>query len=464
MAGTRRKVGPLTPFIDGYRAKLRGLGYRGETIRGMVKVLGQLDRWMIIEDLVASDLDAAQVESFLDYRHHDAFRQAPTRPSVLLLLDLLIEREVIEPPPQAPLSEVDSFIGAYRIWLIDERGLARATVLRYVNTARRFLSITCVNSVGELQVSAITGIAVSSFMLAETRHYSVGAAKGRVAEMRALLRYLHVHGMTTASLNGAVPPVAGWTHTSIPRSFSAGEITALLDSCDRHAGVGVRDFAILMLLCRLGLRCIEITRIELEDIDWRSGQIVIHGKGRRVDTLPLAHDVGDAVAHYLREGRPITDDRHLFHTYRAPIRPIPPDLISDVVRRACRRAEYLRPARTGSGTRWPRRCSPKVWPWPISVRCCVIRIWQRPPSTPKWTSSRCGWSPNPGQERCHEHTHRREEFDRPLGGLPAAAQRVRARARRGSPPVATVCGLPRRIRAHDGDPRRRGALVPAAGG
>lgn len=93
-AGTRRKIGPLTPFVDGYRAKLRGLGYRGATIRGMVKVLGQLDRWMISHDLVASELDVRQLDNFLDDRRRDAFQQAPTRPSVQLLLDLLIERAV----------------------------------------------------------------------------------------------------------------------------------------------------------------------------------------------------------------------------------------------------------------------------------------------------------------------------------------------------------------------------------
>ena len=336
MSGTRRRTGPLSPFVENYRDLLRGLGYRSETIRGMVKVLGQLDRWMISNEMSVSNLDATQMDCFLAYRRADDYRQSPHRRGLRLLLDMLIEMHVVAPLPDDPLTSTEVLLDDYRRWLIEDRGLAEATVQRYERSARKFLLTG--SDAGSVDPTALTGSDVSGYLLAEAGRCSVGAVKGRVAEMRALLRYLFVHGMTPTLLSGAIPPVAGWRETSIPRYFARDDVDALLDTCDRSTALGARNFAMLMLLSMLGLRCIEIARLELDDIDWRSGHLRVRGKARRIDTLPLPHEVGDAVAGYLRDGRPHTTDRHLFQTYRAPIRGIPPDLLSDVVRRACKRA------------------------------------------------------------------------------------------------------------------------------
>lgn len=177
-------------------------------------------------------------------------------------------------------------------------------------------------------------------MLAESARCSVGAAKGRVAELRSLLRYLFLRGVTTTALAAAVPPVAGWHNTGIPPTVSPDEVQALLDSCDDRLPGGVRDFAIITLVARLGLRSIEVARMELDDINWRTGEVTIRGKARRLDTMPLPAEVGQAVATYLLRSRPSTDpaQRRLFLTCRAPRTPIRADLVGDVVEQACRRA------------------------------------------------------------------------------------------------------------------------------
>jgi site-specific recombinase XerD len=190
----------------------------------------------------------------------------------------------------------------------------------------------------EAGLAGMTGAHVTTFLLDECSRVSVGSAKGRVAELRSLLRFLYVAGIIPTSLAGSVPPVAGWQHTGIPRSMTTENVERLLGSCDRTGPLGMRDFAILILVARLGLRSIEISRLELDDLDWRAGEFVVRGKARRLDRLPLPAEVGQALADYLANARPDSDHRKVFVTARGPHRAIPPDLVSDVVRRACRRA------------------------------------------------------------------------------------------------------------------------------
>ncbi|WP_329056229.1 tyrosine-type recombinase/integrase [Amycolatopsis sp. NBC_01488] len=177
-----------------------------------------------------------------------------------------------------------------------------------------------------------------SFLLRERQRVSVGSAKGRVAELRSLLKFLYVRGLTPHLLTTAVPPVAGWRDTSIPKALPDGQVQRLLDSCDRADPMQARDFAILILVARLGLRSIEVARLELGDIDWRDGRIILRGKASREDGMPLPADVGQALAEYLADVRPATSLRPVFLSCKAPRRGIRPDLVSDVTRRACDRA------------------------------------------------------------------------------------------------------------------------------
>src|SRR5205807_1159612 len=124
----------------------------------------------------------------------------------------------------------------------------------------------------------------------------------------------------------------------LPRGITKTDARALLGGCDRRSALGRRDYAMLVTLLRLGLRAGEVARLRLDDIDWRAGELVVRGKGAREDRLPLPAEVGQAIASYLRRGRPASGRREVFLQARAPFGPIAPGTVSSTVRRACRRA------------------------------------------------------------------------------------------------------------------------------
>jgi site-specific recombinase XerD len=243
---------------------------------------------------------------------------------------------VAEAPPLA--TPLGVLLAQYRTWLVGERGLAPSTVLRYANTARRFLTEQAMTD-GVFTPAELAGSDVNAFLLRECARVSSGSAKGRVAELRSVLRFLYLQALTPLRLGTAVPPVGGWRLATLPPpAMRATDVQLLLDTCDRATAVGVRDFAMMMLVARLGLRSIEIARLELRDVDWRAGELVVRGKARRHDRLPLPVEVGEALVAYLSSGRNPTDAIHLFLTCRAPRGPIRADLVGDVVERACLRA------------------------------------------------------------------------------------------------------------------------------
>lgn len=188
MAGTRRRPGRMGPFIESYREVLLGRGYTPLTVRGLLQHVGALGRWMEAKDVVPGDLDVAVLEEFLADRQAGGRTQVRTTRSMSSLLDHLRELGVVAPMMLAP---VDPLTAEYRAWMFDDRGLAPSTVLRYENLAVRFLE-----RVGDRPLGSLNGRDVSGFLLAETARVSVGSAKGRVAEMRSLLRFLFLTGRT----------------------------------------------------------------------------------------------------------------------------------------------------------------------------------------------------------------------------------------------------------------------------
>lgn len=337
MSGTRRKPGSMGPFIEGFGLRLVELGYTPGSARGLLKGVGQLGRWMPLEGVEVGQLDAEAITAFTSARWVDGFKRVPSRSSLALLLDYLREVGVVAAEVPAPSSVLERMVDEYRHWLIIDRGLAEMTVVRYESLARSFLRER-VAADGAVVIEDLTGADVSSFLRKECARLSVGAAKGRVADLRSLLRFLYLQGLTPLALADSVPPVAGWHDTGVPASMSAADVEALLDGCNQVGHTNSRDFAILMLLARLGLRSVEVARLELSDVDWRTGEICVIGKARRRDTMPLPCDVGDAIVAYLTGSRPDTGLRQMFVTSHAPLRPIRADLVGDVVRRACQRA------------------------------------------------------------------------------------------------------------------------------
>ncbi|MGZ4332442.1 MAG: tyrosine-type recombinase/integrase, partial [Solirubrobacteraceae bacterium] len=336
MSGSRLELGRLGPFVEGYRVWLLERGYSPGTVEHELRFLGVLGRWMAAEDLVVEQLDGEVIAAFVEaHRARGRFAAVVARGSRSLLI-YLHELGVVGPERGDPLTPLGELIEEYRQWLVGDRGLAPLTVARYVALATRFLGER-VSVVDELGVKDLGGEHVTAFLLRECERLSVDSAKGKVGELRSLLRFLFVRGFTSLALGDAVPPVASWRDTRIPRAVPPADVERLIASCDRSTLDGARDAAIVLLLARLGLRSIEVARLELSDLDWRAGELLVRGKGGREDRLPLPDDVGTALAEYLTvRGR--REFRRVFLTLRAPTRPIRPDLVGDVVRRACERA------------------------------------------------------------------------------------------------------------------------------
>jgi site-specific recombinase XerD len=340
MSGSRRKPGRLGPHVDGYRAWLLELGYSPVSVTHSLVTLGHLGRWMDRYDIDVEQLSDDTVRAFLaDYV--DQHGRAPSA-GAMPLLDYLRSLGLLAREHARRLSPLDEFVGEYRDWLTVERELSPNTVRGYTRLGRQFLAKR-VSAEDELGVMGLTGRAVTRFLLRESTRMKPGSVCCYANRLRQLLRYLSMRGLADPGLASAVPSVARWREADIPRFPARPAIERLLGCCDRSHRVGVRDYAILMLLARLGLRTIEVARLELDDLYWRAGEIEVDGKGRERDRLPLPHDVGEALVAYLTlRGR--HDSRRVFLTERAPTRPIRPPGVRAVVRDACRRAGIERVA------------------------------------------------------------------------------------------------------------------------
>jgi integrase len=178
---------------------------------------------------------------------------------------------------------------------------------------------------------------VSEFLAWECSRRSTASAQQLVTGLRALLRYLHVTDVIEVPLRWAVPAVADRRGLSLPRGLEPAAVARLLTSCDRRSLTGRRDYAVLLLLARLGLRAGEVAAMRLEDLDWRVGELLVRGKGNRHERLPLPVDVGEALVSYLR-WRPASECRAVFLCVRAPLGPLSAGVVSQIVRAACTRA------------------------------------------------------------------------------------------------------------------------------
>jgi site-specific recombinase XerD len=240
------------------------------------------------------------------------------------------------PSPVDPATPAEALLERYSCYLIQERGLAASTVAAYWHVARLFLFNR--SPEGELDLERLNAAEVTDFVLDECRARRVGSAKYIVCGLRALLRFLYADGHAESQLAAAVPSVAGWRLSGLPKALSSRDVSVLLASCDRRTTVGRRDFAVLTLLVRFGLRAGEVAALGLIDIEWRVGEVVIRGKGRRQERLPLPIDVGEALAGWLRRGRPRCESPKVFTRVRAPHRGLTSSGVSGIVRAAAARA------------------------------------------------------------------------------------------------------------------------------
>lgn len=329
-------TGPLAAYADGFWGYLAGQGYAPSSAQDQLRLMAHVSRWLDGQGADASGLTTERIAAFLSARRGGHVRLVSER-AVAPMLGFLRGVGVTPPQPApVPCTRVDQLVEAYRRYLADERGLVAGTVRLRERLARLFLA--GLDEPVEEQLSRLDGAQVAAFVLRECPGRSVSAARTVVSGTRSLLRFLYLEGHLPRRLDTGVAGVAGWSMSALPRAVDPGLAAGLIACCDPATAVGRRDRAILVLLCRLGLRGQEVADLELGDVDWRAAEVVIRGKGHTRDRLPLPADVGEAVADYLRHGRPRSPSRQLFLSARAPRAPISASAVRSVVRDACRRA------------------------------------------------------------------------------------------------------------------------------
>jgi site-specific recombinase XerD len=342
-ASTRIEVtGPLAPWVARFRSSLTDQGFSRSVVTQHTRLMADLSRWLLEQKLSAGQLTEDLVLAFLKDRRVQRPGFLVARRGMVPLLSFLVDEGAVPPlTAPTPAGPVEELLASYRDYLVAERGLAPLSVQRYLTTARVFLSWLpepLDAALGQLSPGQVT-----AFVMAEVRRRRVWAAKSLTIALRSLLGFLHVAGYVGQPLGVVVPPVAGWGLRSLPRKVSAEVVSALLASCDRAGPFGRRDYAILLVLSRLGLRNGEVARLELGDVDWQAGQILVRGKGNRHETLPLPVDVGQALVDYLQHCRPRPAGcRRLFVINRAPYTGLSLSGVGSVVVAACDRAGVTR--------------------------------------------------------------------------------------------------------------------------
>lgn len=336
MIGHSKVRGPLAGIAEGFRAELDRLGYTPLSREYKVAEVARLSDWLDGRGLGIGDICSARLEEFLADLAARSTR-APTLVAMRPLLAWLRGQGLCgdDPPPES--GPLDELMQRYRHWMVTERRLAPRTMKRYEQGARLFLGERVRQGATSAGVAGLDDEAVTTFLLAQAaRRLSATSLQVWVAQLRSLLRFLFLQALIATPLGEGVPGVPGWKDTGVPRRMSAAAVQVLLDSCDRATPGGKRDLAILLLLARMGLRAAEVAGLRLEDFDWRAGELVVHGKGRRRDRMPLPSEVGNAVATYLLEVRPTALDRAVFLTLVAPPRPLGHTAVSQIVWRQCR--------------------------------------------------------------------------------------------------------------------------------
>lgn len=330
-----RVSGPLARHAMTLGDQLLLAGYPPERVVRHVQLLAQLSRWMEARGVGEAELSEERLSEFLDARRAAGYWGKLSVRWLVKLLGLIPGLEVTSAPPPA-CTAAELLIERYCHHLLHERGLAASTMRGYVDHARRFVS-RFEGADGEVDLSGVTAEAVISFVVDQRRSRCLGSAAKAVTVLRSLLRFLSMQGAVAPGLAEAVPAVS-LPKGFLPRGLSDSTVAALLDSCDTSSPMGRRDYAVLTLLIRLGLRAGEVAALTLDDLDWSHGEMVVRGKGSRQERLPLPVDVGEAVVAYLNGGRPGVDSRAVFMAMKAPIRPMTSSAVTQAVSGACKRA------------------------------------------------------------------------------------------------------------------------------
>ncbi len=313
----RHHEGPLGIHVDAYEALLREQGYSRGSTYVHLHIVADLSRWLRRRRLDAGDVDECTVERYLQSRQRfvDTYRGASFVP--YKFLGMLRDRRIVtHKTVPIVVDPREIVVDAFRQYLSQERGLSVSSQCIYTRFAHQFLRERFGR--GSLELSALSATDVTGFIRRHAHERSARSAQHIVGSLRAFLRYLRYRGEITTDLAACVPTVANWSLSTLPKFLQPGQVQQVLDHCDRHSAVGLRNYAILVLLARLGLRACEVVAMTLDDIDWEGAHLMVRGKGGQRVQMPLSAEVGHAIAAYLRKGRPRCTSRRLFIREHAP--------------------------------------------------------------------------------------------------------------------------------------------------
>jgi integrase/recombinase XerD len=317
---SRTPEGPLAPHIRPFADSLREQGYALASIHRHVLLAACFSRWLQQHGVSLRTITSDHPPRYLRYRMRKVQRGLGDTAALGHLLAFLRRKRVIpaERIPVRQLTSAERCAQAYEYYLRETRGLAKATIVNYVPFIRSFLE-DCFDD-GAVMLSHLCAGDVVRFVRCQAARLHQKRAKLLTCALRSFLRYVRYRGQTKLDLAAAVPIVANWSMSSIPRAITEDQVRHLLTTIDRRTAIGRRDYAILLLLARLGLRSGEVASLELGDIDWKAGQLSVRGKTGQRSELPLTAEAGKAIAAYLRRGRPSSTSRRVFLRAKAPVR------------------------------------------------------------------------------------------------------------------------------------------------
>jgi site-specific recombinase XerD len=312
----RLKSGPHGRLVERYAARLvRDNLVRHGTWR-CLNVVGGLLCWIAKHRCMLADVDERTVEQYLRHRATKQSIQPGDRAALKRWLSLLREEGAIAPAELPPLTSHDRIFNEFDAHLRTERGLAPKSIVRHLPIIRRFLHEVC--PAGDDDLGKISQQEVIRYIERHAQDWSPGTGRAMCWSLRAFLRYLHHQGLNPRALADCVPSMRRWKLASLPTFLPAAQVQKALDGCDRATPMGRRDYAILMMLAKLGLRADEVATLTLDDIDWRASEMLVRAKGRQRARMPIPPDVGAAIVAYLRSGRPKSSCRRLFIRVLAP--------------------------------------------------------------------------------------------------------------------------------------------------
>ena len=331
----RLQDNPLGFYLEALATSFVQDGYGDEAVRLKLALLADFGRWFGRTGLTITHVDEQLVETFVKNRKQV---RRGDRKTLQQFLDHLRKCSVIpDREPARETSPLADILGRYEKHLHSERGLNTTTILNYRPFVRKFLVERFRE--GPFSFDEVIASDISDFVLRHGHRMAATSAQLMTAALRSFFRFLFQRGDLGADLAASVPTVARWRLSTVPKYLSPEEVDRLLRTCHRRTASSRRDYAILLLLARLGLRAGEVVALQLDDINWRAGEIIVRGKGLFRDRMPLLPDVGEALTSYLRNDRPVCQTRRVFVCMQAPRRGLAgSSTLTTIVRRALARA------------------------------------------------------------------------------------------------------------------------------